>query len=109
MVAHTTKGRLRATRELVVNMGVQAFFEGSISIKNLLVAPMDKDPILKKEIWRDVQETSKGHSTQYLTIITSLVIIVTLENLSIVRREDLKFIRPMKEALDIRVNNLALH
>ena len=34
---------------------------------------------------------------------------VTLENFSIVGREDLKLIRPMKEALDIRVNNPALH
>ena len=28
--------------------GVQVYFKGSINIKKLLVAPKDKDPILKK-------------------------------------------------------------
>ena len=112
--------------------GAQVHYKGGNIIKSLLMAPKDKDPIIKKSsiIYRFkcnrvecdneyIGESSKtfgerfrehqkapspiydhynitGHST-------------TIDNFSIVGREDQNFIRAIKEAIYIKVNNPSLN
>ena len=104
------------------------YFKGWHTIKNLLVAPKDQDPILKKSgvIYRfncgrvDCNEEYIGESSRVYgerfkehqkapspiydhSNITGHQI--TIENFNIVGREDQNLSRAIKEALYIRVNN----
>ena len=112
--------------------GVQVHFKGGLIIKNLLMAPKDKDPFLKKsgviyrykcdrvecdeeyigESARTFAERFKEHlkapSPIYKHYNTSDHN-VTIENFSIVGREDQNLMRNIKEALYIRVNNPSLN
>ena len=42
------KGLSESVKKKCSNYGVQVYFKGGTTIKNLLVAPKDKDPIMKK-------------------------------------------------------------
>ena len=90
------KGLSESVKRKCNNYGIQVYFKGGTTIKNLLVAPKDKDPVLKKsgviysykcgrvecdeeyigESSRTFGERFKEHQkapSPYLTIITSLV------------------------------------
>ena len=112
--------------------GVQVYFKGVNTIKNLLVAPKNQDPILKKSgvIYRyrcgrvDCKEEYIGESSrtfgerfrEYQKAPSPIYghsnntgHQVTIDNFSIVGREDQNLSRAIKEALYIRVNNPSLN
>ena len=112
--------------------GVQVHFKGGVTIKNLLVAPKDKDPMLKKsgviyryecdgvecdeeyigESSRAFGERFKEHQKAPSPIYDHYNITghkISIDNFSIVGREDQNLIRTIKEALYIRVNNPSLN
>ena len=112
--------------------GVEVYFKGGSTIKNLLLSPKDKDPIQKQSgvIYRyqcnrvDCDEEYIGESSRtfgerfkehlkppspiydhsYITCHN-----VTINNFNIVGREDLNLMRTIKEALYIRVNDPSLN
>ena len=106
--------------------------KGGPTIKNLLMAPKDKDPILKKsgviykyksdsmdcdeeyigESAQNFEERFKEHLKAPLPTHDHSNIsghTVTLDNFSILGREDQNLMRTIKEALYIRVNNPSLN
>ena len=112
--------------------GVQVYFKGDTTIKNLLMSPKDKDPIQKQSgvIYRyqndkvDCDEEYIGESSRTFgerfkehlkppspicdhSNISSHN--VTINNFNIVGREDLNLMRTIKEALYIRVNDPSLN
>ena len=112
--------------------GVQVFFKGGNTIKKLLMAPKDQDAIPKKvESFTDTNVT--GWRVMRNTLVNPLELLergsknisrhpppiydhynttghnVTIENFSIVGREDQNLCRWIKEALYIRVNNPSLN
>ena len=112
--------------------GVQVYFKGGSTIKNLLMAPKDKDPIMKKSgvIYRyrcnrvDCNEEYIGESSRVFgerfkehqkapspifdhTNTTGHII--NIDNFSIVGREDQTLKRAIKEILFIRVNDPSLN
>ena len=112
--------------------GVQVYFKGGNTIKNLLMAPKDQDAIEKKsgviyryqcdrvecdeeyicESSRTFGERFKEHLKAPSPIYDHQNITghnVTLDNFSIVGREDQNLCRWIKEALYIRVNNPSLN
>ena len=112
--------------------GVQVYFKGGMTITNLLMAPQDKDPILKKSgvIYRYkcdrvecdeeyIGESSRTFGERFKEHLKAPSPIydhsntsghtVTRDNFSIVGREDQDLIRTIKEALYIRVNNPSLN
>ena len=112
--------------------GVQVYFKGGNTIKNLLVAPKEKDPILKKigVIYRYkcnrvdcddefIGESSRVFGGRFKEPQKALFPIfdhfnttghsITTDNFSIVGREDQNLKRAIKEALFIRVNNPSLN
>ena len=112
--------------------GMQVYFKGGNTIKNPLVAPKDQDPILMKSgvIYRyrcsriDCNEEYIGESSRTFgerfrehqkapspiyDHSNSTGHQVTIDNFSIVGREDQNLSRAMKEALCIRVNNPSLN
>ena len=111
---------------------MQVYFKGGNTIKNLLMAPKDKDPIMKKSgvIYRYkcnrvdcdeeyIEESSrvfgerfKEHQNTSSCIFDHTNITghnITIENFSIVGREDQNLKRAIKEALFIRFNNPSLN
>ena len=112
--------------------GVQVHLEGGVTIKNLLVAPKDQDPILKKsgviyrykcsrvdcddeyigESSRTFGERFKEHQKAPSPIYdhyNTTGHMISIGNFSIVGREDQNLMRTIKEALYIRVNNPSLN
>ena len=112
--------------------GVQVYFKGGTTIKNLLMTPKDKDPIQKQsgviyryqcdrvncdevyieESSRTFGERFKEHLKRPSPIYDHSNITghnVTLNNFNIVGREDLNQMRTIKEALYIRVNDPSLN
>ena len=112
--------------------GVQVHLKGGLTIKNLLMAPKDKDTIMKKigviyrykcnrvecdeeyigESARNFAERFKKHLKTPSHIHDHSVISghsVTIDNFSIVGRENQNLLRTIKEALYIRVNNPSLN
>ena len=112
--------------------GVQVYFIGGNTIKILLVAPKDQDPILKKSgvIYRykcdriDCDEEYIGESSTVFgerfkehqkgpppifDHFNTTGHRITIDNFSIVGREDQNLNRAIKEALFIRVNNPSLN
>ena len=110
------------------NHGVQVYFKGGRTIKSLLMAPKDQDPIKNKSgvIYRfrcnrvECDDEYIGESSEHLergsrnisrppplslTSSTTTGHQVSLENFSIVGREEQNLMRAIKEALYIRVNN----
>ena len=112
--------------------GIQVHLKGGPTIKNLLMAPKDKGPILKKsgviyrykcdrvdcdeeyigESARNFAERFKEHLKAPSPIYDHSNISghnVTIENFSILGREDQNLIRTIKEALYIGANNPSLN
>ena len=132
MVVPYYRGLSKSLKKVCSRHGVQVYFKGGNTIKKLLMAPKDKDPIMKKSgvIYRykynrvDCDEEYIGESSRVFgerfkenqkapspifdhTNITAHNI--TIENFSIVGREDQNLKRAIKEALFIRVNNPSLN
>ena len=112
--------------------GVRVHLKGGVTIKNLLVAPKDQDPTLKKsrviykykcgrvecdeeyigESSRTFGERFKEHQKAPSPIYDHYNITgheIGIENINIVRREDQNLMRTIKEALYIRVNDPSLN
>ena len=112
--------------------GAQVHFKGGVSIKNLLVAPKDQDPMLKKsgviyrykcdrfncdeeyvgESSRTFGERLKEHQNAPSSIYDHYNITghkISIGYFSIVGREDQNLMRTLKEALYIRLNNPSLN
>ena len=112
--------------------GVQVYFRGGVTIKSLLMAPKDQDPMLKKssviyrykcdrvecdeeyigESSRTFGEHFKEHQKATSPIYdhyNTTGHLVSIDNFSIVGREDQNLMRTIKEALFIRVNNASLN
>ena len=131
MVVAYYKGLSESIKKSCKKHGVQAHFKGGLTIKTLM-APKDKDPILKKSrvIYRykcdrvecdeeyigesantfagRFKEHQKAPSPVYDHFNTSGHT-VTIDNFSIVGREDQNLMRTIKEALYIKANNLSLN
>ena len=80
------------------------YFKGGTTIKNLLMAPKDKDPIQKKS--GVIYLKAPSPIFDHLNITGHNV---PIDNFSIVGREDQNLIRTIKEALYIRVNYPSLN
>ena len=112
--------------------GVQVYFKGGNTIKNLLVVPKDQDTIQKKSgvIYRYkcdrvecdeeyIEESSRTFGERFKEHLKAPSPIydhfnitghnVTIDNFSIVGKEDQNLSRVIKEALYIRVNNPSLN
>ena len=125
-------GLSESIKNIGKRFGVQVYFKGGTTIKNLLMTPKDKDPIQKQSgvIYRyqcdrvDCDEEYMGESSRTFgerfkehlkppspiydhSNITGHN--VTINNFNIVGREDLNQIRTIKEALYIRVNDPSLN
>ena len=111
--------------------GVQVYFKGGNTIKSLLMAPKDKDPLMKKSevIYRykcdrmecdeeyigessrtfeeRFEEHQKGPSPSFNHYNSGHKI--SIENFDIAGREDQNLTRTIKEALYIRVNDPSLN
>ena len=111
---------------------VQVYFKGGNTIRTFLVAPKDKYPMLKKseviyrykcdrvecdegyigEFSRTFGERFREHQKAPSPIYDHFNITghkISLDNFSIVGREDQNLMRTTKEALYIRVNNPSLN
>ena len=132
MVVPYYKGLSESLKKICGKHGVQVYFKGGNTIKNLLVAPKDQDPILKKSgvIYRyrcgrvDCDEEYIGESSRTFgerfrehqkapspiyDHSNNIGHQVTIDNFSIVGREDQNLSRAIKEALYIRVNSPSLN
>ena len=126
-----TKGLSESLRNVCGKHGVQMYFRGSRTISCLLVVPKVKDSITKKswviytykgdgvecdeeyieESSRTFGKSLKGNFKAPSPIYNHFNITghtTTIDNFSIVGREDQNLIRTIKEALCIRVNNPSL-
>ena len=126
------KGLSESVKKKCNNYGVQVYFKGGITIKNLLAAPKDKDPMLKKsgviysykcgrmecdeeyigKSSRTLGERFKEHQKAPSPIFDHFNTTghsISVDNFSIVGREDQNLRRAIKEALYIRVNNPSLN
>ena len=132
MVVPYYRGLSESLKKVCSRHGVQVYFKGSNTIKNLLVAPKDQDPIQKKSgvIYRykcdrvDCDEEYIGESSRafgerfkehhkapspIFDHFNTTGHSITIDNFSIVGREDQNLNRAIKEALFIRVNNPSLN
>ena len=112
--------------------GVQVYFKGGVTIKSLLMAPKDQDPMLKRsgaiykytcdrvecdeeyigESSRTFGERFKEHQKAPSPIYDHYNITgdnIKLENFSIVGKEDKSLKRAIKEAMYIRANDPSLY
>ena len=112
--------------------GVQVYFKGGVTIKSLLMAPKDQDPMLKRsgiiykykcdrvecdeeyigESSRTFGERFKEHQKASSPIYDHYNITghnIKLENFSIVGKEDQNLKRAIKEAMYIRANDPSLN
>ena len=126
------KGLSESMKRTCNKHGVQVYFKGGNTIRNLLMAPKVKGPTLKKsgviyrykcdrvecdeeyigESSRTFGERFKKHEKAPSPIHDHYNITghkISLDNFSIVGREDQNLMRTIKEALYIRVNNLFLN
>ena len=126
-----SKGLSESVKKKCNNYGVQVYFRGSTTIRNLPGTPKDKDPMLKKsgviysykcgrvecdeeyivESSRTVGDRFKEHQKASSSIFDHFNTTghsISVENFKTVRREDQNLRRAIKEALYIRVNNSSL-
>ena len=126
------RGLSKSLKKVCSRHGVQVYFKGGNIIKNLLVTPRDKDPIMKKrgviykykydrvdcdeeyigESSRVFGERFKEHQKAPSPIFDHTNTTghnITIDNFSKVGREDQNLSRAIKEALFIRVNNPSLN
>ena len=132
MVVHYYKGLSESVKRTCNKHGGQVYFRADVTIKNLLMAPKDQDPMLKKsgviyrykcnrlecdeeyigESSRTFGERFKEHQKALSPIYEHYNIsghMISIDNFSIVGREDQNLMRTIKEALYIRVNNPSLN
>ena len=132
MVVPYHKGVSESLKNTCNKHGIQVYFKGGSIIKSLLMSPKDKDPIFKKsgviyrfkcgrvdcdedyigESSRTFAERLKEHQKAPSPISDHSNISghqVTIDNFSIIGREDQNLSRTIKEALYIRVNNPSLN
>ena len=132
MVVLYYQGLSESIKRSCKKYGLQVHFKGGLTIKNLLMALKDKDHILKKsgviyrykcdrvecdeeyigESARTFAERFKEHQKAPSPIYDHFNIPghnVTIDNFSIVVREDQNLMGTIKEALYIRVNNPSLN
>ena len=128
MVIPYYKGLSENVKRACNKHGVHVYFRGGVTIKNFLMAPKDQDPMLKKsgviyrykfgrvehdeeyigESSRTFGERFKEYQKAPSPIYDHYNIsghMVSIDNFSIVGREDQNLMRTIKEALYIRVNN----
>ena len=126
------KGLGESCKNICRKHGVEVYFRGGSTIRDLLVHPKDKDTILQKsgviyryrcgkvdcedeyieESGRTFGERFREHMTASSPIIDHQNITgheVSLDNFSIVGREDNNIARNIKEAIFIRVNDPSLN
>ena len=132
MVLPYVKGLSESMKHVCNKHGVQAYYKRGNTIRSLLMAPKGKDHITKKSgiIYRfncnrvDCDDEYIGESSrtfgercrEHLKAPSSIYDYynttahsTTIENFSIVGREDQNLIRAIKEAICIRVNNPSLN
>ena len=132
MVLPYVKGLSESIKNVGKKHGIQIYFKGGNTIKNLLMTPKDKDHITKKSgiIYRFkckrvdcedeyIGESSRTFGERYKEHLKAPSPIydhhtitgheTSLENFSIVGREDQNLTRAIKEAIYIRVNNPSLN
>ena len=126
------QGLSESCKRICKKYGIEVHLKGGHTIKDLLMAPKDKDSILKKsgviyrykcdrvdcndeyigESARNFEERFKEHLKASSPIHDHLSIsghAVTIDNFSILGREDQNLMRTIKEAVYIRVNNPSLN
>ena len=126
------QGLSESSKTTCKKYGIEVHIKGGSTIKNLLMAPKDKDPILKKsgviyrykfdrvecdeeyigESARNFAERFKEHLNAPSPIHDHSNIsghTVTIENFSILGREDQNLTRTIKEAIYIRANYPSLN
>ena len=132
MVIPYYRGLSESLKKICSRHGVQVYFKGGNTIKNLLMAPQGQDPIMKKsgviyryrcnrvdcdeeyiaESSRVFGERFKEHQKACSPIFNHTNTTghnINIQNFSIVGREDQNLKRAIKEALLIRVNNPSLN
>ena len=123
---------MRTSKTLAENLGCRYIVKEAPTIKNLLMAPKDKDPMLKQsgviyryhcdrvdcdeeyigESSRTFGERFKEHLKPPSPIYDHSNISghnVSINNFKIIGREDLNQMRAIKEAIYIRVNDPSLN
>ena len=126
------KGLSESIKNICKRYGIQVYFKGGKTIKDILVAPKDKEYITKKSgiIYRfkcDRLECDEGYIGESAWTFgegfkehlkapspihdhsNTTGHATTLEKFSIVGREDQNLIRLIKESMYIRVNNPSLN
>ena len=122
------QGLSESVKKTCNKYGVQVYFKGDVTIKNLLMAPKDQDPMLKRsgviykyscdrvecdeEYIGEFGERFKEHQKVPSPIFdhyTTTGHNIKLENFSIVRKEDHNLKRAIKEAMYIRANDPSLN
>ena len=126
------QGLSESYKNICRKYGIDVHLKGGHTIKDLLMAPKDKDPLLKKsgviyrykcdrvdcedeyigESARNFEERYKEHLKAPSPIHDHVNISghnVTIDNFTILGREDHNLLRTIKEALYIRVNNPSLN
>ena len=132
MVLPYVKGLSESMKNVGKKHGIQTYLRGGNTIRSLLMTPKDKDHISKKsgiiyrfkcnrvdcddeyirESSRTFGERYKEHPKAPSSIYDHYNITgheTSIENFSIVGREDQNLIRAIKEAIYIRVNNPSLN
>ena len=132
MVVPYSKGLIKNFKSICNKVGVQVHFKGSNTIKDLLVAPMDKDNITSKggiiyrykchhlgctvaytgKTGRTLGDMYKGHPRAPFPIYDPANTTdhsIQLDNFSIVNREFQGFLRTIMEAMFIGFNNPPLN
>ena len=126
------KGLSESVKNTCKKYGIQVFFKGGKTVKDLLVAPKDRDLITQKsgiiyrykcdrvecndeyigESARTFGERFKEHLKHPSPIYDHSTITghdTTIDNFSILGREDHNLMRLIKEAIYIRVNSPSLN
>ena len=132
MVIPYYRGLSESLKKICSRHGMQVYCKGGNTIKDLLMAPKDKDPIMRKsgviyryrcnrvdcneeyigESSRVFGERFKEHQKAPSPIFDHTTISghdISIDNFSIVGREDQNLNGAIKEALFIRVNNPSLN
>ena len=127
-----TKGLGESFQKICGRYGVHTHFKSSSTLKQLLVRPKDQDPKVKKsgviysyqcgdtacseEYIRETSRTLGERYWEHLKQLSPIYVHIqqtghnsTLDNFSILGREDHSLTRTIKEAIYIRVNNPTLN
>ena len=132
MVVPYYQGLSESLKRTCNKYGVQVHFKGGVTIKIFLVAPKEQDPMLNKsgviyrykcdsvdcdeeyigESSRTFGERFKKHQEAPSPIYDHYNITghkISIDNFTLVGKEDQNLMRTIKEALYTRVNNLSLN